>query len=171
MSDAPQQGKKLSFLLGSTNRSLLAGAAFGIVIVASLVLTTLQSRFRSGYVTVGDDLRVDVSIAVTEPARERGLSGRAGLGPNEGMYFVFQQPDRYGFWMKEMRFPIDIIWISNGQIADITTNLPVPGPDGALPTYAPKVPIDRVLEVNAGFAEAHGLRIGLPISEHLEPKG
>lgn len=169
MQEQSSEAKKIS-LFGVSNKPLLAGAAFAFVVVASLVLTTLQSRFKTGYVTIGDDLRVNVDVAATEPTRERGLSGRPGLAPDEGMYFVFQQPDKYGFWMKEMRFPIDIIWISNGQIADITTNLPVPGPDGTLPTFAPRVPIDRVLEVNAGYAEAHGLRIGLPIGEHLQPK-
>jgi uncharacterized membrane protein (UPF0127 family) len=153
-------------MLGSS-KPMLAGVAFAIVIVASLILAAFQSRFKSGYVSIGDGLRVDVSVASNEPTRERGLSGRAGLGPNEGMYFVFQHADTFAFWMKEMRFPIDIIWINDGHIADITTDLPIPGPDGELPTFAPKVPVNRVLEVNAGYAKAHGLRIGLPVSEHL----
>ncbi len=159
------EGKKPSRF--DSAKPMMAGIAVGVVIVAAMILSVVQSRFRSGYVVIGDGLRVNVSVAATDATRERGLSGRFGLASDEGMYFLFQKPDQYAFWMKEMRFPIDIIWINAGAIVDITTDVPIPGSDGVLPTFAPRIPANRALEVRAGFAKAHGLRIGLPISEHL----
>ncbi len=113
--------------------------------------------------------RVDVSVgnatvraevAETIGQHERGLSGREKLGENEGMLFVFGTPDRYPFWMKEMRFPIDIIWINGGKVVDITRNLPSPL-SGEIPASAfPSVPVTHVLEVNAGFTDLQGITIG-----------
>ena len=60
---------------------------------------------------------VCASVADTPEARQQGLSGRAGLGESEGMLFVFPKDGEYAFWMKDMRFSIDILWLSgNGTI-------------------------------------------------------
>jgi hypothetical protein len=150
-----------------SNRPLFAGVAVAVIFAISFALNFYQHRLARGYVIVGDDLRVNVGVAANEPTRERGLSGRAGLAADEGMYFIFDKPLAYAFWMKDMRFPIDIIWIFDGKIVDLSTNLPVPVAGQQLPTFAPRVPVDRVLEVPAGFAQTHGLRTGLPVTEHL----
>lgn len=99
-----------------------------------------------------------VEIVKTEPARAKGLSGRKALPENSGMLFVFDQPDFYHFWMKEMNFPIDIIWLDeNKNIVDITANL-------ATSTYpktvTSRLPAKYVLELNAGWANKNGLKIG-----------
>lgn len=100
-----------------------------------------------------------VELAVTAKEKERGLGYRDSLAPNSGMLFVYQNRDRYGFWMKGMRFPIDIIWIMDQTIVDISKNVPVPTA-GALPTYTPKEPVNKVLEVNAGVSDRLGIQIG-----------
>ncbi len=80
------------------------------------------------------------------------------------MLFVFQEERQHTFWMKDMLFPLDIIWINSGcAIADIIADVPNPSPeqeDGALPTYSPSAPGVYVLELNAGVAAASGLRTG-----------
>lgn len=150
------------------SKPLVLGVCFAIIMVVAVVLTVTQARFKQGKVRIGDNLDVRVWVAATEATHEKGLSGKAGLAADQGMYFIFDHPDQYVFWMKDMRFPIDIIWISKGTIADITTDLPAPTAGQVeLPTYGPRVPVDRVLEVQAGFAKAHGLRIGLPVTEML----
>jgi len=75
------------------------------------------------------------------------------------MLFVYDRPDLYGFWMKGMRFDIDIVWIHDGHIVGIAHRVPhdVSPP---LPTYHPPEPVDSVLEVAAGSAEARGWRRG-----------
>lgn len=100
-----------------------------------------------------------VELAITAKEKERGLGYRNLLPPNAGMLFVYQNKDRYGFWMKGMRFPIDIIWIMDQTIVDISKNVPV-ATTGALSTYAPKEPINKVLEVQAGTADRLGVQIG-----------
>jgi hypothetical protein len=112
-------------------------------------------------VRVGD-ASVRVEVADDEASRERGLSGRDELPPDNGMLFVLPN-DRPSFWMKGMRFPLDIVWINHGRVVDVTARIPVPGPDGALPTYSPRRPANRALEVNAGWAARHGVRRGDPV--------
>ena len=101
-----------------------------------------------------------VEIADTDTKRTQGLSGKKGLESNAGMLFLFDKKDTYAFWMKDMLFPIDIIWIDDDTIADISENVPIPLTATYLPKYGPKVPINRVLEVNAGEVKKNHIQIG-----------
>jgi YVTN family beta-propeller protein len=102
-----------------------------------------------------------VELADTPDKRAQGLSGRADLPENQGLLFVFERPGHYFFWMKEMRFPLDIIWINEtGRIVEISQNVPVPAADAGLVSYGPPEPVQYVLEVNAGFAERNNIQIG-----------
>lgn len=100
-----------------------------------------------------------VDVAVTSKEKERGLGHRDSLPPNHGMLFVYPQKGSYTFWMKEMRFPIDIIWIDGKTVVDITQNAPM-STGTPLAEYRPKVAVDKVLEVNAGDVEKTGITIG-----------
>ncbi len=106
--------------------------------------------------------RFRVELAVTEAEKQRGLGYRTHLAPDEGMLFVYSHPEQYSFWMKGMQFPLDIIWIHGKTIVDITANVPV-ATSGAMPTYSPKAPADKVLEVHAGTVERLGVKIGDPV--------
>jgi uncharacterized protein len=93
--------------------------------------------------------RFDVSVAETEAQRLRGLSGRRELAAGTGMWFVFQVPGDHGFWMQEMNFPIDLIWVgSNRKVLGAVTLQPCPSQP--CPTTLPPAPVGYVLEVNAG---------------------
>ncbi len=111
-----------------------------------------------------DDATFTVDVADTGAARAQGLSGRPSLDPGTGMLFIFDEERNLTFWMKEMRFPLDIVWIrSDCTIADITRNVPIPEPNQSLaqlPRFSPSVPSQYVLEINAGVAEGAGLDIG-----------
>lgn len=97
-------------------------------------------------------------VARTAKEREAGLSGRSGLGDDEGMLFVFDQPGYYPFWMKEMKFPIDIIWISEDlEIVDISSNL---SPDSFPQTFRSQRPVLYVLEVERGFVSQNQVGLG-----------
>jgi uncharacterized membrane protein (UPF0127 family) len=109
------------------------------------------------------DTQIMVDVANTPELRKQGLGGRASLDQNSGMLFVFDTPSKYRFWMKGMQFPIDFIYINDGKVVDIYKNAPVPPVNAAdpdLPIYAPSVPITQLLEVNAGFADAHHIQVG-----------
>lgn len=105
------------------------------------------------------DLPLSVETAQTPKQWEKGLSGRTALEPIDGMLFIFPQYHIPIFWMKDMHFPLDIIWISGGKVADMTTKVPVETGD-KLPTYSPKVPVNMVLEVPSGWAEEKGITVG-----------
>jgi uncharacterized membrane protein (UPF0127 family) len=105
-----------------------------------------------------------VDLADTPEKRFQGLSGREVLEEGTGMLFVFQEERQHTFWMKDMRFPLDMIWITaECAIADIIADVPNPPPDqidGVLPTYSPSAPGTFVLELNAGVAASSGLQTG-----------
>jgi len=105
-----------------------------------------------------------VEIADTQESRTTGLSGRKSLAENEGMLFVFESQNiKQAFWMKDMKFSIDIIWIKDGKVAQITKEVPAPAPDTPdrnLSLYIPDAPIDYVLEVIGGFCDQQGIKVG-----------
>ena len=101
---------------------------------------------------------VCVSVADTVQARQQGLSGRSGLALDEGMLFVFPQDGKYGFWMKDMRFSIDILWLNaSGTVVYMAQNV---SPDSFPKSFESDVPARYVLELPAGYAEAHSVAIG-----------
>lgn len=115
------------------------------------------------YVKVGSR-QFTVEVAKTESDRKTGLSGRTSLDKNSGMLFVFATTDvRPRFWMKDMKFPIDIIWIDNNKIVQISENIPIlikELPDDKISFYVPRQPVDYVLEVTAGTAKNEGIKVG-----------
>jgi uncharacterized membrane protein (UPF0127 family) len=101
---------------------------------------------------------IEVEVANTKASRELGLSGRKSMTDDEGLLFVFDTPGRYGFWMKDMKFPLDIIWINqNGIVVDIERNLT---PDTYPKPYINDSDATYVLEINAGLAQHFGLYLG-----------
>ena len=134
-----------------------------IIVACSIVLVLfLFWYYRAHPLTPRLEIRGNkffVELAVTPQEQQRGLGYRDSLPADAGMLFVYQNKDRYGFWMKGMRFPIDIIWIMDQTIVDISKNVPV-ATTGALPTYTPKDPVNKVLEVQAGTADRFGVQIG-----------
>lgn len=115
------------------------------------------------YIQVGSS-QFTVEVAKTESDRKTGLSGRTSLDEDSGMLFVFATTDvRPRFWMKDMKFPIDIIWIDNNKVVQISENIPIlmkELPDDKIPFYVPRQPVDYVLEVTAGTAKNEGIKIG-----------
>ena len=101
---------------------------------------------------------VSVEIVRTPADRDRGLSGRLSLAPDRGMLFLFDHPDTYGFWMPEMQFSIDIIWLNaNWQIVDIAPSV---APESYPHVFVPKAPATFVLEVVSGLSERSGWHEG-----------
>ena len=109
------------------------------------------------------DTEVNAEVVSSDEKRSRGLSGRDGLGKNQGMLFIFPNKDRYGFWMKEMKFPIDIVWIDTQYVVYIKEHAPIPIPGYELPIYFPNQTANLVLEVPAGYTREHGITIGTKV--------
>ncbi|MEK7807406.1 MAG: DUF192 domain-containing protein [Chloroflexota bacterium] len=125
---------------------------------ASAPASTLAPAVRVG------SAEFTVEPALTPAQRIQGLSGRQALAPRSGMLFIFEQEGKYTFWMKEMRFPLDLVWIgARCTVVDLTRNAPPPAPEQTiekLPLYLPIAPARYVLEINGGEADLVGLQPG-----------
>lgn len=120
-----------------------------------------QYRFPRGTLTAGTTT-IAVFLAETPDATVRGLSGLPALDPKMGMFFLFDRADYHAFWMPDMRFPIDIVWIGEDwRIVDIT---PLVAPETYPELFRPKAPARYVLEINAGKALEWGLLVGDAVS-------
>lgn len=111
------------------------------------------------------DYAIRVAIADSPTERTQGLSGTTMLPQGTGMLFVFPSPHVPGFWMKDMLFPIDIIWISSaGEVVGV---VPRATPESFPTQFRPDQPIQYVLEVPAGFAETYNVQKGVKISVEI----
>jgi len=129
-----------------------------IIIIGGLLLFVLTAwyyiRHPIGEKAIINGHTIRLELAVTEAEKEKGLGYRDSLAADWGMLFVYDHPERYGFWMKGMRFPLDFIWINGNSIVDLSPNISPPR------SLAPAVPVDKVLEVNAGTIGKLGVKIG-----------
>lgn len=101
---------------------------------------------------------LSLEFAKSPEERDRGLSGRASLAQGSGMLFLFDTPGLYGVWMKDMRFPLDIVWL-DGEKRVVAVE------ENALPSsypqiFRPSVPARFILEVNAGFVAKNHIVVG-----------
>lgn len=111
------------------------------------------------------DVPFSVEVADTPARQAQGLSGRPTLGEREGLLFVFPQAGVYNFWMKDMLFPIDIIWIGEDRrVVDLTEDA---RPESYPKTFASRVPARYVLEVPAGTVRRENFVIGDPVAGTL----
>lgn len=108
-------------------------------------------------VAFGDTVFV-VDVADTRETRYRGLSGRGELAANQGMLFVFDRSGDYDFTMRDMRFPLDILWLDeNWRVVHIEEDLQ---PESYPESYRSNSPAQYVLEINAGSVAKEGIEIG-----------
>lgn len=104
----------------------------------------------------GNELNIEIARTLEE--QTRGLSGREQNEENAGMLFVYERSVLPGFWMLDMNFAIDIIWIDKNQkIVGITENV---APETYPEVFRPPSPVLYVLEVNAGWANERGISAG-----------
>lgn len=147
---------------------LLAAAGLAIIFFALCLSGWPRERTNIGGETAYRKLTINglawqAEIA-SDPARQyQGLSGRASLDPSQGMLFVFPERQEREFVMRDMAFPLDIIFIDEGRIIRIFSDLP---PEGKTPekVYASGQPADMVFELNAGQALEHGLEVGQSVT-------
>ena len=99
-----------------------------------------------------------VYVARSPAERELGLGGRKGLASSTGMLFVFDINGDYGFWMKDMQFDIDIVWIDeNKRIVHVESNVLA---NSYPQVFRPTTPALYVLELPAGFVLQHKIALG-----------
>jgi uncharacterized membrane protein (UPF0127 family) len=143
---------------------------FGIVISLGLLFVLVQSKLRSfGTLPLGEK-SYSVVLAQTPAQITLGLSYRTTIGA-DGMLFLLPTRETPTFWMLEMRFPLDIIWIDEGSVVSLSENVPAPesgAPQASIVRVGPTQPVTAVLEVPAGFIERESVKIGTPVGQVIK---
>lgn len=125
-----------------------------------LVLFLLSQPTAKGLYVQTDSKTIPVTVADTPSLRQLGLSGTVSLDRGIGKLFVFDQADKHGFWMKDMAYPIDIVWIDQSfKVIYVVSAWPESYPE----VFYPLTEAKYVLEVNAGEALVDGLDVGKKI--------
>ncbi len=142
----------------------IAGVFMAYVVTQHPTLDHVRPSTAPDYrVSVGT-ATVDAEAADTPPQRESGLMNRTGLAPNAGMLFVFPHPELQSIWMKNMRFSLDIVFITQDQrVLQVYSRVP-PCAAEPCPVYTSDGPALYVLEVNAGFCAQHKIVRGAPVT-------
>lgn len=130
-----------------------------ILIIAAFVIVARPAAAPLNVTAVINAREIKAEVAQTPAAIYRGLSGRRELCSNCGMLFMFPDKKERRFVMRDMRFPLDIIFIADSEIIKIAANSPS-ADNEILEIYQSDGPADQVLEINAGVAEGYGFKIG-----------
>jgi uncharacterized membrane protein (UPF0127 family) len=146
-------------------KNLILLAALGLVFCAGQAAKT---EFIKVYLP--DGFAVTAELAVTDEARQQGLMYREKMEENQGMLFLFEGENIQAFWMKNMRFAIDIAWLDEQKrVVHLESRVPPCAADPC-PSYVPKSAAMYVLELKSGAAERHGLQLYKRL-EFVLPKG
>lgn len=129
-----------------------------ILLILVLILSVIFYFRDTGPVLRINNHSISLIIADTEEEREKGLGGRESMPYDTAMLFIFDTPDTYGFWMKDMKFPLDIVWLNEDkEVIYIKENAqPESYPEGFIPPDKSLY----VIELNAGLVSKYGIKVG-----------
>lgn len=125
--------------------------ASSVILVAGLLASTFF-----GKVVRLDGQNFIAEIPSSVQAYQKGLGGRRALCQSCAMLFRFPQKGQYAFWMKDMQFDLDILWIADGKIVYIKKNFSAASTE----IVQPATPADNVLEIRAGSSDKYGFQVG-----------
>ena len=134
----------------------------GIVGIVVFTMYVRETKPLSGYeiktLQIGR-AKLEVFIADTEEKRTRGLMGVTTLATDSGMLFTFPDSSLRTFWNKNTLVPLDLIWIADGRVVDISSLPSVTQSGNQIVTISSPEAVNWVVEVNAGWASAHGIQV------------
>ena len=143
--------------------ALVAGLAAGVLALSATEAAAPQERIlRLLDASTGrTKATIMVELALSLGEQTRGLQGRLGLEPGRGMLFPYARAAPRAFWMKDVAFPIDLIYADGrGRVTEVLRKLPpCLGPAVSCPTYPSRYPAQYVLELAAGQADALNIRL------------
>jgi uncharacterized membrane protein (UPF0127 family) len=132
------------------------GFALGLILVAGVAMV-ISVNHRKAPVSIGGQV-VFAHIADDDDSRRKGLSGSSPLGEKEGMLFIFDTASRWGMWMREMKYDLDIVWMdSEKRVVYIAKNV---SPDTYPKAFLPDKDALYVLELPAGFVDKYNVSMG-----------
>jgi len=130
----------------------------GIVFITILNFYSFDKILPTATVSI-QEKTIKVEFVTTAADMYRGLSGRNYLCSDCGMLFDFPNSGERKFVMRDMKFPLDIVFISNGRIIKIDANL-VPAGDKPEIIYSSEGEVNQVLELNAGYTTQNNINVG-----------
>lgn len=146
--------------------SVLGGVLFFFQQRKSVVVPPLR---HDAVIVAPNGMRYDVEIADDVAEQALGLSFLPSMTDTEGKLFVFPVSGSYAFWMKDMRFPLDILWIQDGVVVDLAEDVPAPLTGQFPATVVPQAPAQMVLELQAGEAKRQGIEVGAVLDIQTPP--
>ncbi len=140
---------------------VVVGFSLAVVVVLVPSIEKIKEVEKKAQISIGSQVIV-ADISATEKEREKGLAGKRYIGTNEGMLFVFEEKDYHSFWMKGMRVPIDVIWISGDEIIGFEEHVipDIGKEESELEIYRPPVPVDKFLELRGGRVSLLDAEVG-----------
>ena len=133
-------------------------AVVGVVLIITIIVGRPNPEREAKVKVILGRQEYLTEVADTPALKAQGLSGRDSLAVNRAMLFPFDRPGIYPFWMKGMKFSIDIIWIRGNKIIGFAESAKFGSLVPAI--YYPPSEIDAVLEVAAGTIQKSGLKVG-----------
>jgi uncharacterized protein len=130
---------------------------FILILIFLLVVYYINHPLKTKLLINNHILYID--LALNEKERVQGLSGRKNLKEDYGMLFVYPSKEKFEFWMKDMNFPLDFIWISDTTIVDLSRNIPI-YTNNQFTRVKPVSNVNKILEVNAGTIDKYSIKIG-----------
>lgn len=143
---------------------------FGTIFVFAFIVLQVYRWYWPTVDLHTKDQILTVQIANTFDHQRKGLGGRSDMGKYDGMLFPFGVSAKHIIVMRDMEFPIDIVWLSEGEVVDIAPSVPIE-PDATertLTKYRPRAEANAVLELPAGWAKMHDLKIGDTVTQVSE---
>lgn len=154
--------------LKARKTSLIVGLFLALVIAGLFwyqsVAVAPEVSFTTSVVTVGN-AQFQVAIADTHEERRRGLGGTEPLPDNAGMLFLFEEPSQHCFWMKDVDYSLDILWVGpDNKVIAIERDV---RPDTFPHSFCPEEPASYVLEIRGGQAANQGITVGDELAVNL----
>ncbi|MGB7440008.1 MAG: DUF192 domain-containing protein [Coleofasciculaceae cyanobacterium] len=112
----------------------------------------------SAQTAIGDEI-ICLELAQTTRQQQIGLMYRTSLAADRGMLFPYNPPRNVRFWMRNVRIPLDMVFLRDGEVMHVEANVP-PCVSPECPTYGPELPIDQVLELRGGRVAELGVEVG-----------
>jgi len=150
----------------SRPKNIIIGLLLLILIGSLFYFMMDQLKRRATYVAFAKDIKITVELAQNDATQYQGLSDRKSLCQTCGMLFVWPDHEVRHFVMRNMNFPLDIIFISDNKVVKIESNLLS---EGSSPqnTYSSDVPVNYVLEINGGLTDRYGIGVGDEVTVNL----
>jgi uncharacterized membrane protein (UPF0127 family) len=132
-----------------------------LIIIISILFYILNLKPQPTSIANINNNKINIEKATTLLERTKGLSFRKSFNENQAMLFVYPKEDYLSFWMVDMNFALDIIWLNkNCKVIYIEKNIQPCPSRNQCPAVTPNKPAQYVLEVVSGFTEKHNISIG-----------